>query len=199
MTSKTIFLNGCSSAGKSSIVKVIQHLSSEPWLTMGIDTFIDAMPSKYIGFGEKSEQGICFIHEPKEEGKPVTSIRSGPVFKKVNQSIPKVIKLLVDDGHNIIIDEVILNEEWLKNYVDNLRNYNVYFVEVKCNLNSMEEREFLRGDRVLSLARWQSKVYNLSSNHYDLIIDTVQLSPFANAKKILEFIKSNKPRAWAKI
>ena len=80
-----------------------------------------------------------------------------------------------------------------------MHNYNVYFVEVKCDLNSMEEREFLRGNRVLGLARWQSKVYNLSSDNYDLIIDTVQLSPFANAKKILEFMKSNKPRVWAKI
>ena len=83
--------------------------------------------------------------------------------------------------------------------MDILHNYNVYFVGVNCDLNSMEEREFLRGDRVLGLARWQEKVFNLSSNYYDLVIDTTQLSPFTNAKKILEFMKSNEPRTFTKI
>jgi chloramphenicol 3-O phosphotransferase len=44
---KIILLNGCSSAGKTSLVKEIQNLSDEPWLTFGIDTVIDAMPNKY--------------------------------------------------------------------------------------------------------------------------------------------------------
>jgi chloramphenicol 3-O phosphotransferase len=46
-----IFLNGCSSSGKTTIAKAIQHLSDEPWLLLGIDTFFHMMPSKYVGFG----------------------------------------------------------------------------------------------------------------------------------------------------
>jgi chloramphenicol 3-O phosphotransferase len=38
--SRIIFLNGCSSAGKTSISKAIQELSDTPWLHIGIDTFI---------------------------------------------------------------------------------------------------------------------------------------------------------------
>lgn len=34
-----VFLNGCSSSGKTMVGKAIQHLSDKPWLLLGIDTF----------------------------------------------------------------------------------------------------------------------------------------------------------------
>ena len=42
--SKIIILNGPSSSGKTSIARSIQRLSDEPWLTLGIDTFIHMTP-----------------------------------------------------------------------------------------------------------------------------------------------------------
>jgi len=42
--SKIIFLNGAGSSGKTSIARSLQHLSNEPWLTFGIDTFINMTP-----------------------------------------------------------------------------------------------------------------------------------------------------------
>jgi chloramphenicol 3-O phosphotransferase len=42
--SKIIFLNGCGSAGKTSIARAIQYLSKDSWLTFGIDTFISMLP-----------------------------------------------------------------------------------------------------------------------------------------------------------
>ena len=55
--SRIIFLNGCSSSGKTSISKAIQEISSSPWLHMGVDTFIGMLPSKFFGFGERSKEG----------------------------------------------------------------------------------------------------------------------------------------------
>jgi chloramphenicol 3-O phosphotransferase len=104
---KIILLNGCSSAGKTSLAKAIQHLSEEPRLTIGIDTFIDAMPSKYIGGGEKAIEGFRFVSSFDHEGFPITKVETGSYGKKVSDSISKVVKQLVDDGHNLIIDEVI--------------------------------------------------------------------------------------------
>jgi chloramphenicol 3-O-phosphotransferase len=55
----------------------------------------------------------------------------------------------------------------------------------------MEEREILRGDRTRGLARAQNtKIKNLNWD-YDLEIDTNLISPFTNAKKILQFLKKN--------
>ena len=54
-----------------------------------------------------------------------------------------------------------------------------------------------RGDRVIGMA----KIFyqNEKNFHfpYDLIVDTSQTSPFANAQKILEFLKENESRASA--
>jgi len=55
---KIILLNGCSSAGKTSLVKEIQNLSDEFWLTFGIDDLLDAMPDKYVGEGKKATEGF---------------------------------------------------------------------------------------------------------------------------------------------
>jgi chloramphenicol 3-O phosphotransferase len=41
---QVIALNGGSSSGKSSIARWLQSMLSVPWLTLGVDTLIPAMP-----------------------------------------------------------------------------------------------------------------------------------------------------------
>ena len=189
MTSKIIFLNGCSSAGKTSLVKAIQYLSEEPWLTFGIDDGIDAMPNKYWGSGEKAAEGFHFISSIDREGFPITEVKTGPYGAKVWNSVPKIVKLLADDGFNIIVDEVILDKKELEIYAAALKSHRVYYVKVNCELALMEEREILRGDRSLGMARAQMlKMKDLSWN-YDLEIDTSRTSSFTKAQDILEFLK----------
>ena len=45
---KIILLNGASSAGKSSIVKVLQTILSEAYLEAGIDKFLFMLPHDYL-------------------------------------------------------------------------------------------------------------------------------------------------------
>jgi chloramphenicol 3-O phosphotransferase len=105
--SKIILLNGPSSAGKSSLVKAIQHLSEESWLTSGVDVGFATMPAKYLPGGKKAHEGINFVPGTDEKGFPIMKVESGDYGKKVAQSIRKVVKQLADDGHNVILDEVI--------------------------------------------------------------------------------------------
>jgi len=163
MASKIIFLNGCSSAGKTSLVKAIQHLSEEPWLTSGVDVHFVFMPAKYLPGGEKAHEGIKFIPGTDKEGFPIMKVESGDYGKKVSQSIHKVTKQLADDGHNIILDEAIWERKDLENYASLLRNHQVYYVKVNCELLIMEEREKLRGNRAWGLARAQfNKIKDLN-------------------------------------
>jgi len=46
-----IFLNGCSSAGKSTIARAIQHLSEKPLLLIGIDNMLKELK---LGFNSLS-------------------------------------------------------------------------------------------------------------------------------------------------
>lgn len=191
-----IFLNGCSSSGKTTIAKAIQHLSDKPWLLIGIDSFFQMMPSKYVGFGEKAQEGYRFVLEQDSQG-PIMHIESGPVGKTVTNSIPKVVRTLADDGHNIIIDEVLFSDEELENYVQNLEGHKVYFIGVICNLTTMIEREILRDDRALGLARDQYTHVHKRKRPYDFIVDTTHTSAFKCAQYILKFMKANQtPQAF---
>jgi chloramphenicol 3-O phosphotransferase len=191
--SKIIFLNGCSSAGKTSLVKAIQHLNEEPWLTFGIDTFFKALSPKYLPGGKKAEEGIQFVPGVDQEGFPIMEVKGGSYAKKISASAPKMIKQLADDGHNLIIDEVIWEKKDLENYASTLKSYQVCYVKVNCELPLMEEREILRSDRSLGLARTQfAKMKDLVWDSYDMEVDTSYTSSFTNAKKILEFYLNKK-------
>jgi chloramphenicol 3-O phosphotransferase len=104
--SKVLILNGCSSAGKTSLVKAIQHLSEEPWLTFGIDSVIDAMPGKLVGSGKGAAEGFHFVSD-FEKGFPITKVKIGSIGEKVSNLAPEIVKLLADNGFNIAVDEVI--------------------------------------------------------------------------------------------
>jgi len=184
-----IFLNGCSSSGKTTIAKAIQHLSDKPWLLLGIDTFFHMMPSKYVGFGEKASEGYNFI-PGQDEDEPLMSIKVGPFGRMVTQSIPKVAQSLVRDGHNLIIDEVLRTDEELENYERALASHTVYFIGVMCDLKDMQEREILRGDRALGLARGQITSVHGLSRPYDLTVNTTTKSAFYCAEEILCFIRN---------
>ena len=43
-----IFINGTSSSGKTSLLKLLQKKLPEPYLDMGIDKFIWMLPSRYL-------------------------------------------------------------------------------------------------------------------------------------------------------
>ncbi|MFN7039384.1 MAG: chloramphenicol phosphotransferase CPT family protein [Alphaproteobacteria bacterium] len=184
-----IFLNGAGSAGKSSIAKAIQELADEPYLTIGFDVFYNMMPWKYVGSGAKAKEGFSFVTSQDSEGKTVTRVNTGNFGAKVNNIIPKVIKTMADDNFNIIIDEILFGDDQLKLYMRLLQNHVVYFVGVKCSLEALEEREYLRGDRLTGLSREQVNKVHEGFRPYDLTVDTTHNSCFNCAKSILEFTK----------
>ncbi|WNE41185.1 MAG: Guanylate kinase [Mycoplasmataceae bacterium] len=65
--SKIILLNGPSSAGKSSMVKVIQRLSDEPWLSLGVDS---------------SHEGINFVPRIDDDVYSIMKVESDEYVEK---------------------------------------------------------------------------------------------------------------------
>ncbi len=185
-----IFLNGCSSAGKSAIARALQFLSEKPWLLIGIDTFFQMMPAAYVGFGDKADQGFHFIPEHDDLG-PLMRIEDGAYGQAIVKTVPKVIQTLADDGHDLILDEVLFGDESLKRYVQALKHHTVYFIGVMCDLKTLQERELLRGDRALGLGRDQIGRVHTPGRSYDMTVDTTHTSAFDCAKAILKFINEN--------
>ncbi|MBA3662303.1 MAG: chloramphenicol phosphotransferase [Gammaproteobacteria bacterium] len=191
-----ILLNGATSSGKTNIAKAIQHLDTKPWLTLGIDTLINMMPTKYWAGGEKADEGYNFIAGTDEDGL-IMSLKIGPYGQKIDKAIVKVAELLSSQEFNIIIDEVLMGDESLKNYVQTLSQYPVYFIGVHCGKTILEEREILRGDRFVGSARDQMKRCHGPTRCYDVEVDTTHHSSFECAKQILDFVSANpSPRGF---
>lgn len=186
--SKIILLNGAGSSGKTSIAKSIQYLSDDPWITFGIDTFIDMTPAftdenknkKYLSFTPgKNEYGQTIYVESHENG------------RKLFETMPDFAKLLADKGQHIIIDEVLFDDDHLKSYIHQLSDHIVYFVGVYCDLSVMRNREILRGNRAIGLSNDQFDRVHQGLREYDMIVNTNQSDFFENAKTILRFIEDN--------
>lgn len=188
--SRIIFLNGCSSAGKTSISKAIQEISSSPWLHMGVDTFIGMLPSKFFGFGDRSKEGYFSFNTFDNEKAPCVQVKTGALGEAFfYDHIPSAVKLFADFGHNIIVDEVIFSKEDLENYLEILRDHYVHLVQVSCDFNVLKEREQLRGDRVIGLVNDQFERLQSYTYDYDMTVDTTHLPPKENALYILNALE----------
>ena len=183
--SKIIFLNGCGSSGKTSIARAIGHLSSELWLTFGVDTFIDMIP-----FG-RQETYFKFIPGQNDRG-PTMHVDTGLNAQKLFGIMPRFAEMLASSENNLIIDEVLFHEDSLKSYAENLKHHTVYYIGIFCDLKVMQEREILRRDRSIGLANDQiGRVHQDTLNSYDFKVDTTNISPFEAARQILTFIDNN--------
>jgi chloramphenicol 3-O phosphotransferase len=194
--SKVILLNGVGSSGKTSIARSIQHLSSEQWLTFGIDTFIEMTP-----YPAPSKNAEYFDFTPGENSRgPTMKVESKDNGKKLFGAMADVAALLANRGNNLIIDEVLLDDPHLQSYVEKLHDHTVYFIGVYCNLSIMQEREFLRGNRVLGLSNDQYDRVHNGIREYDLTVDTSNRSIFEIAQAIITFIDAEKdPQGFYKM
>lgn len=192
--SKIIFLNGCGSAGKTSVAKSIQRLSNELWLTFGVDSFIDMIPV------DKQEQYFKFIPGKNQHGQTIR-VKTGPEATKLFGLMPEFAEMLANKGNNLIIDEVLLDDKNLINYAKQLSRHNVYYIGVFCDLEIMQEREKIRLDRVIGLSADQiTRVHESMRGLYDLKVDTSNSSPLEIAKTILKHIETGpKPRVFKAI
>ncbi len=180
-----IFLNGVGSVGKTSIANSLQDILQEAYLHIGIDHFFVMLPQKYLPGGSKAEEGVNFITEESING-PITKVHCGNVGKKLFTSMKKAMLDLAKEGFNLIIDEVILGDEF-EEYKRLFKDFNFISVGVFAPLEIIEKRERERKDRTWGLSRWQYNIVH-SNKKYDLEVDTSKLSPEECAEQIKQFL-----------
>jgi chloramphenicol 3-O phosphotransferase len=74
---KIIIINGSSSAGKTSIIKHMQQISTTPLLTIGIDLLWEMIPPQYTNTGLKAQEGFLFVETKDDSGRPLITIKLG--------------------------------------------------------------------------------------------------------------------------
>src|SRR5437763_6007622 len=108
---KLILLNGASSSGKTSVARALQQVLPEPFLHIGIDTFVFALPKRYLDVPLWHE---VFEYVYSEDGKTIEAIRGGPLGFKLMLGMHRTLAALVNAGNNVIADHVLLEPEWVK-------------------------------------------------------------------------------------
>lgn len=171
-----IMLNGGSSSGKSGIARCIQHLLPDPWLALGTDTLVQAMPAAM----QTSDDGIEFADDGQ--------VSVGPEFRAVEAAWIEGVNAMVRAGARVIVDEVFLGgatsqQRWLKS----LGSLDVLWVAVRCDSSVAADREVARGDRVRGMAVAQANLVHQGVT-YDVEVDTTHTESMECARIIVSHV-----------
>jgi chloramphenicol 3-O phosphotransferase len=174
-----IILNGTSSSGKTSLLKAIQDTFDEPFLDLGIDKFIFAMPERYLDHPLWND--ILGLAD-----------RAGKTGHQLFSAMHYAILAASRQGMHVVADHVLVEPGWLEECARLFHLEPAWLVGVRCPLEILEEREKSRRNRTLGQARLQfEKVHQ--PGIYDLEVDTSQLSPAECALKIKELVTAGQP------
>ncbi|MEV6907157.1 chloramphenicol phosphotransferase CPT [Amycolatopsis sp. NPDC051071] len=169
MATRVIVLNGGSSSGKSGIARCLQAVLPDSWLTLGVDTLIDAMPVAV-------DEGISFASDG--------GVDVGAGFRRIEDAWMAGVAAMVRADARVIIDDAFLGgAESQRRWRDALDGLEVLWVGVRCDGAVAAGREMARGDRVKGMAESQAEVVHRGVV-YDLEVDTGVSEALACAREI---------------
>ncbi len=188
---KIIFLNGCSSAGKTTLAIMLQQMLAEPYQHMALDQFRDGMPGKYRGLnspeGTPGALGLNVV-PIRKDGELVTEIRFRAMGEQVLRGMRRAVAAFAREGNNVIVDDLLFKPEYLDDYAKALAGLDVWLIGVRCTLEVVNEREALRMGRFPGTATSHFHEVHAHGAGYDLEIDTTASTPRACAELIIERI-----------
>jgi chloramphenicol 3-O phosphotransferase len=171
-----IFLNGCTSAGKTSIGRALQARLPEPYLQFGIDHVFPWLPPAWC----ETPEGYWF--ERRDDG--AMPILIGDGFLSVAKGWHRMVRAGVDVGLRFIVDEALIDPRLLPDWQVALGGCDVLMVGVRCALGELQRREKARGDRGIGQALAQHEFVH-AGVAYDLEVDTTATSTEACVAAIL--------------
>lgn len=160
-----IFLNGVTSAGKTSIVEALQNQEEIFFYVVANDLFQEMVGENYLRknyWKYLSEVIIMMYH---------------------------TARLYSDMGKNVLIDGILVEREELRPHyrqlLDILKDHPLDIVEVYCPLEICRQRNIIRGDRYETQSQEQYALMAENIN-YRTRVDTSIYSPEECAKKIIQ-------------
>lgn len=203
MASETIiFLNGTSSAGKTTLAHALQERLEEPFQHVALDQFRDGLPAKFRGLnapnGTPGARGLNIVPAKLGDNKACTEVRFGEVGQRLLKGMRRAILTMAQQGNNIIIDDIILNKSFLDDYLDVMAEAQLYFVGVRCPLSVIEQRESQRLGRFPGTAESHFIACH-AHDTYDIQVDTSTTSPEACAELIVNRIEAGPPEAFRRL
>jgi chloramphenicol 3-O phosphotransferase len=185
---KIIFLNGSSSAGKTTLAIMLQQLLDEPWQHIALDQFRDGMPGRYRGLnspdGTPGADGLNVV-PTQREGERVTQIRFGRHGEQVLRGMRRAVAAFAREGNNVIIDDLLFKPDYLHDYAEALDGLEAWLIAVRCSLAVVNAREAHRSGRFPGTATSHFLEIHAHGGDYDLEVDTSHTTPRECAERII--------------
>lgn len=179
-----IYLNGTSSAGKTTLTRALQNHYEIPLLATGIDLLIRQMLPQKLFLSGGNEQDFYWVQEVDSEGIEVPRLYYGERAQKAYLGLVAATVGILYSGNSVVIDDVANPGKWQVDlWRDALKEFPSLFVGVHCPLDVIEKREKDRGDRPLLSARGQYDIVH-KDIEYDLEVNTHLESTEAIVAKI---------------
>jgi chloramphenicol 3-O phosphotransferase len=188
---RIILVNGTSSSGKTTLVRALQDRLPDPWIEIGIDRFVFALPKRYLNQPLWSEVFRYVRPDGRSDG-PFT-IETGPLGERLVSGMHRTAAALAAAGLDLIVDHVLLEDAWLDEMASLWAAIPVLYVGVRCPLEVVVERERSRHDRTIGQAAAQFGVVHRRGG-YDVEVDTSEMRPEEAAARIVAAVARGLPR-----
>ncbi|MFM9107356.1 MAG: chloramphenicol phosphotransferase CPT [Chloroflexota bacterium] len=172
MAARIIVLNGGSSSGKSAISRCLQATLPDPWLRLGIDDLLDALPPSLT----ETDAGVAIASDG--------TVTSGAGFHAIEAAWLDGIAAMVRSGARVIVDDVFLGGgETQARLRPHFAGIEVLWVGVRCDAAIATGREIARGDRAAGMAALQAEMVHRGVR-YDLEVDSGRMAAIDCARII---------------
>jgi len=200
-TGVIVYLNGSSSAGKSTLGEALLEAMDEPFILVGADTIFGGVDERFNrrvrpgGSDPLVEAGVSWVLDRDDR---ITEIRFGTLGRRMMYGLHRMVAGLADEGNNVVVDDVIFDFDLMAHLASLMRGRPAYLVGVQCSLETLEAREAARGDRLKGLA---ALLHEQPHRHalYDVEVDTTTLRPAEAAARIRAHVSQHEPRAFSEI
>lgn len=185
-----IFLNGSSSAGKTTLAHALQDKLISPYQHIGLDQFRDGLPDKFRGLNApEGTDGSRGLNVVPADGR-TTKILFGETGVRLLKGMRRAIAAMADAGNNIIVDDIILHRDFLEDYLHVFAHLHVYFVGVHCALSVVNEREAKRPGRFPGTAAGHLEQCH-AHNTYDVEVNTGEQSVDECSSKVISRLQQD--------
>ena len=167
MVASIIFMNGPSSAGKSSLGRHLQSILDTPFLYFSSDQLVQSGVLPQLDRNDSDEAWRWSVVRPR-----------------FFDGFHRCIAALASAGNSLIVEHVLEFEDWFATCRRLLAPFDVFYVGVHCPLEELERRERERGDRYIGEARSHLQDGVHTWGPYDFEIDTSQFTPAEAAERV---------------
>lgn len=181
-----VLLNGASSSGKTTLLKLLQKMLPAPYLDAGIDKFIWMLPGRYLD-------------RPLWDEVLGRAVEAGALGMRLFSGMHHAIAALSRAGNHVLADHVLVEPAWVQESASLFADLPAYLVGVRCPLDVLVAREAARKDRTLGQAAAQFERVH-AHGVYDFEVDTAVSDPEECARQVAAFLASGAaPRAFREL